>query len=477
MPQAPATIHLFTLIFNKEGETNAYFRLEKQNHDHLHGTSHPDLPAHPDSLGRQSYYGKNPSPLQLFTNQNGSCQYPPEKDGKNPDKNIHIDWASRYPFDDSVKVPVQKIRYFPKPPKDTPAKRLGDWTEKNLYSYYSLAELQRSYDKTIHWNIINPVYNVVSLHDGYWAFVYKRQNMKERINSVISFKKFLQSLGIPLTYIQAPGKINKYGKQDAWLRNRYDFSNANADQLLSGLHENGIDTIDLREYFHETIPENQYHQLFFRTDHHWLPQTALAAAKFTAEYLNRKYGMETNTSNLVLKRFNVEYLPHFFLGSIGKKVTLSMTQPDDFPILHPSFSTHMYLEIPDKGINAEGPYEIIYNKEEMDPVNIKHSNFYNGDRYHAYGYGDRPLLTIHNLKFSSVSDKKLLVIKDSFGDAMIPMLSLGCKNIAVIDLRPFRGSVHSLVNQLHPDAVIILYTNNWSGSINWNEHKDEFDFR
>lgn len=397
---------------------------------------------------------------------------PPEKDGKNPAKNIHIDWAKRYPFDNITKNSDKKIHYFPKPHSRTPANRMENWFEDNISIYHSAAEFQRSYDKTIHWNIINPAYNVVSLHDGYWAFVYKKQDMKERINSVISFKKFLQSLGIPLTYIQAPGKINKYGKQDAWLRGRYDFSNANADQLLSGLQQNDIDTLDLREYFHETIPENQYHQLFFRTDHHWLPQTALNAASFIAQYLNRKYGIEIYSSGLDAKHYNIDILPQYFLGSAGKKVTLSQTQPEDFPILHPVFPTNMHLNIPDKGINKDGPFEITYDRNEID-----HIDYYKRNPYGAYGYGDRPLVTIKNLQFAGLSDPKILIIKDSFGDTMVPLLSLGCKNITTVDIRLFNGSLRTLIKEFHPDVVLILYTNNQEGSIRWNNHGDEFDFR
>jgi hypothetical protein len=372
-----------------------------------------------------------------------------------------------------VKAPVNKTLYFPKPTKNIPAKRLGDWTEKNFYSYYSLAELQRSYDKTIHWNIINPAYNVTSLRDGYWAFVHKKQDMKERVDSVISFNRFLKSLGIPLTYIQAPGKISKYGEQDAWLRNHYDFSNANADQLLSGLQQNGIDTIDLREHFHETVPEHQYHQLFFRTDHHWLPQTALHAAGFVAKHLHQKYDIKINSSNLDANHYNIENLPRYFLGSAGKKVTLSQTQPEDFPILHPAFFTNIHLEVPDKGIKKEGPFEITYDRDEID-----HIDYYKRNPYSAYGYGDRPLVTINNLQLAGLSDQKILVIKDSFGDTMVPLLSLGCKNIAAVDIRHFDGSLHAFIKEYHPDVVLILYTYDWSDdTIDWNSHGDKFDFR
>lgn len=364
------------------------------------------------------------------------------------------------------------MRHFPKLHNHTPAERFGDWTKDNMFLYHSIAELQRFYDYKIHWNVINPTLGVVPLNDGYWAFVYKKQDMNEYIKSVVSFHKFLQSQNIPLTYIQAPGKISKYGEQDAWLRNHYDFSNANADQLLSGLQQNGIDTIDLREYFHETVPENQYHQLFFRTDHHWLPQTALSAASFIANQLNRKYGLEINSSNLDASHYSVEWLPNFFLGSIGKKVTLSRANPDDFPILHPDFPTNIHLEIPARGIDTDGPFETTYDKSE-----ISHIDYYKRNPYGAYGYADQALITINNQKLSTYSNKKLLVIKDSFGDAFAPLLSLGCKNITVIDLRPFKGSLHSLIKELQPDIVIILYTNNWSSPINWTNHDDEFDFR
>lgn len=387
-------------------------------------------------------------------------------------KNVQINWTQLYPFDNSTNAPSKRIHYFPKPHNHTPAERFEDWTKDNMYFYHSIAELQRFYDYKINWNVITPALGVVPLNDGYWAFVYKRQDMKERINSVISFKKFLQSLGIPLTYIQAPGKINKYGKQDAWLRGRYDFSNANADQLLSGLRKNGIDTIDLREYFHQTTPEEQYHQLFFRTDHHWLPQTALSAAGFIADYLHKKNGIEINSSNLDPNHYSVEFHPDFFLGSIGKKVTLSRAKPDDFSILHPDFPTNIHLEIPDKGIKKEGPFEISYDETEINCV-----DYYNKDPHGSYGYGTRPFFATNNLQLTGFSNQKILIIRDSFGDTMVPLLSLGCKNITAVDLRHFDGSLRTLIKEFHPDVVLILYTNNQEGSIHWNNHGDEFDFR
>ena len=87
------------------------------------------------------------------------------------------------------------------------------------------------------------------------------------------------------------------------------------------------------------------------------------------------------------------------------------------------------------------------------------------------------LLLIIWILQGGLSDRKLLVIKDSFGDTMMPLLSLGCHNLTVVDIRHFNGSLRTLIKDTRPDAVLVIYTNNWEGSINWNSHGDEFDFR
>lgn len=108
-------------------------------------------------------------------------------------QNVHIDWPQLYPFDNSTKTPPERIHYFPKPHNHTPAERFEDWTKDNMYFYHSIAELQRFYDYKINWNVITPALGVVPLNDGYWAFVYKKQDMNEYIKSVVSFHEFLQS--------------------------------------------------------------------------------------------------------------------------------------------------------------------------------------------------------------------------------------------------------------------------------------------
>lgn len=62
-------------------------------------------------------------------------------------------------------------------------------------------------------------------------------------------------------FVQAPFKVCKYGDSD--INNKFDFSNANADDLIAGLSKNGIRYIDLRDEARSDFGVDQYHELFF----------------------------------------------------------------------------------------------------------------------------------------------------------------------------------------------------------------------
>jgi len=75
------------------------------------------------------------------------------------------------------------------------------------------------------------------------------------------------------------------------------------------------------------------------------------------------------------------------------------------------------------------------------------------------------------------SDKKVLMIRDSFCDTMAPFLALGVRNIMLLDIRHFTGSVKAYIAENKPDVVIVMYTGVTVAPIDWSTHKDEFDFR
>lgn len=389
---------------------------------------------------------------------------------------VKIEWEKVYPFADNENVEKREWMVSQKIEKkaENVEKKIGDWTGKYLLGYYKLAEIGRGYEKGIGWNLINPLQEIVPLENGVWSMVYKRANViEEKAVAVEALARTVEDEGAKFLYIQAPFKIDKYG--DFAVNGRLDFSNQTYDELLSYLQERNISTLDLRECLHQWTKEDGcgYHSFFFRTDHHWKPETALRAAKVVGGRL-AVYGIPVDDSYYDLRKFNVEVLPDFFLGSEGKRATLAKAKADDFPILHPRFTTSLHFVMPELAIDKTGPLEVTYDKKE-----VAHRDYYNRNPYGMYGYGDRSLITIENMRMPE-TDKKVLIIKDSFSDTMGPLLSLGIRNLIMLDVRVFTGSIKAYIKEQKPDVVILMYTvqgENVAKPINWSTHRDEFDFR
>ena len=392
---------------------------------------------------------------------------------KEPQKKIA--WEKVYPFADIEGG--RKIAALPTKKIESKAasveKKIGDWTGIYLLGYYKLAETGRSYNTSIGWGLSrSEKESLLPLGDGAWTLAYPRDEkaVQEKAASLADLAQFVTQNGGEFLYIQAPVKVDPYG--DFAVNGMFDFSNQNCDDLLRQLSARGIAIMDLRQDIHRwaELEHISYHDYFFRTDHHWKPETALRVAKVVGDRL-REYGIPVDDSHYDLQEFDVEVLRDFFLGSEGKKATLSRATPDDFSILHPKFPTRITLNIPEKNIYDTGDFEIAYDKKHLERC-----DYYHRTPYAMYGYGDMQVMDIENLLMQP-TDKKVLIIKDSFCGTMAPLLSLGVRNLMTLDVRYFTGSVKNYIDVHKPDVVIVMYTGALSGGIDWSNHNDKFDFR
>ena len=394
---------------------------------------------------------------------------------KSDDKSVKIEWEKAYPFADIDRVQKREWLTAQKIEKkaENVEKKIDEWTGKNLFGYYKLAEAGRGYVDSIGWGLVRPDKDaLMPLGDGAWTFAYPRDEkaIREKSASLADLAQNVAENGGQFLYIQAPFKVAPYGD---WVVNGiFDFSNQNCDDLLEQLQARGIVTLDLRQDMHRWAQAEHisYHDFFFRTDHHWKPETALRAAKVVGDRL-REYGIPVDDSHYDLQQFDVEVLPKFFLGSQGKRATLARAVPDDFSILHPKFPTEITVNIPEKNIHKTGEFELAYDKKH-----VERCDYYKLNPYAMYGYGDMQVMDIENLLMPP-TEKKVLIIKDSFCDTMAPLLSLGIRNLLTLDVRHFTGSVKAYIAKHKPDVVIVMYTGSLSGSIDWSSHKDKFDFR
>jgi hypothetical protein len=388
---------------------------------------------------------------------------------------VQIDWKKIYPFDGEIEPEAageSKLKIFQR--EDGFSKFVFAQEEMiknyatNLLIFYSkIVEASNVYEKIIGWNFASfGEYNgVVQLSDGFLTSFTAKKDVTENFTALKELDDFCRTRKINFAYVQAPHKISSQDK----ISGTADFSNQNADDLLFLLKESGVEFLDLRQKIRE---DNLNHRsLFYRTDHHWKTETGLYASKKILEFMNEKFGFESDTEKLDAENFTVKTWREWFLGSQGKKVTLARCTPDDFSLIFPKYETLFRYVLPSKKMDETGSYSVAY-----DMTQVEKKDYYARSPYHANNFGDRPLIQIENLL--DAEKKRILIMHDSFGDCVISCLALAEKNVDSIDLRHFTGSVKNFIVQTSPDAVLVLYNpSQIEHKIDFSTHESPFDFR
>lgn len=384
---------------------------------------------------------------------------------------VQIDWEALYPFPEQAGESAADgspvfLRLYEKQ-----VRKLEDKTSafatRHLKGYTRIVELAKRYEKLIGWAYVSyREYNgVVLLPDGMLATFVEKKNVSSGTASAAEFAEYCHARGIEFLYVQVPGKISE--TSDRGISGSVDFSNQNADELVRGLRAAGVDVLDLREAIEAEGLD--HHALFYRTDHHWRVETGLWAARHILEYCRREYQMDVDPELLRADRFTRVVYPDYFLGSFGKKATLSVTEPEDFSLLYPRYETSVYYSVLNRQAETEGDFSVLYDLRKLETV-----DYYGQNPYLTFMGGDYAQAVIENRM--EPNDLRILVIDDSFGDCVLPFLSLGVSRVDVLDLRVFTGSVKRYMEECRPDLVIVQY---YPASLCevYGNNQDTFDFR
>lgn len=322
-----------------------------------------------------------------------------------------------------------------------------------LLGRHKMVEAAVTYKNLIGWKIYAPgEYNsILYLDDGYMA----NANTKESAESIQKIATKIHGLqltaeeaGSQFFYMQTPGNVDKYG--DPKINNVKDYANYNADLLIEDLKKYGITCFDMRENIHETFDD--YHSLFFKTDHHWRQPVALWATSELSVFLNQQYQLGFDPELYAADKYRVEVLKEFYLGSLGRRATLAAAEPDDFEILYPEFDTDITFIMENKGIHKTGDLTVTYDYEEMEYPDIYWRECYLA-LLSFYGTG---LATVVNNE--PPNDTYILLVGDSLAIPMTSLLALNCSKVEIIDPRYFEGSIKDYVTENKPDIVISTYS-------------------
>lgn len=212
------------------------------------------------------------------------------------------------------------------------------------------------------------------------------------------------------------------------------------DYINSGLNSQIVKVPILK-----TLMSHRSEYIYFNTDHHW---TQLGAYYAYCDFA-KSAGI---TANPLDKYEKVEF--DGFLGTFYNdtgKIPELKSNPDTIYAYKPNSSAKMvYTDA--KGQQISWP---IVNDVSKYPESIKYSCFI---------AGDNPYTEIHNPQITDGSS--IMVVKESFGNALVPFLVENYENVYVIDYRHFTGSISKIITDKKIDTV--LYINNVSAIRNPN---------
>lgn len=386
-------------------------------------------------------------------------------------KSTSVDWSELYPFKAENAAPQYDIADYSHPENQTPAekrtffvrfrnlitkmKNLENECEDNVLGYTKLLELSGRVNRIAGKTDFGESNGVALMKNGHLASTYKWDgyNMPEielQAEKTGDFAEWLSERDIDFFYVQTATKTDKYDTDKEnleinYINNYFDF--------YSGTIKNqNIDVLDIRDYIHDRGLD--HYSLFFRTDEHWTMEAGKFAAEAIAEKLNSN-GCELDTSILNPDLYIENTYEKWFLGALGRKVTLGYTSPDDFTIYSPTFPTDFRVVAPDKDLDARGGFdEVLFNHSVIDTC-----DYYGFSMYEGLSWGNRPLFQVTNN--NSNNEVKVLLIRDSFSLAVIPYLSLMVKQCDCIDVRTsngnFNGSIKTYIEETQPDVVILMY--------------------
>lgn len=180
---------------------------------------------------------------------------------------------------------------------------------------------------------------------------------------------------------------------------------------------------NLQEIFVPLKDFLQQKEMYYRTDHHWTTDGAFAGYQAWAKSMGITPYMKDNFKEVILK--------DDFYGTVSTRVNTEV-RPDSLKALVPKFDVKYEVEY----AGDDTPSDSLYVKEMLGSP----------EPYAVYLKGNQPLTKIKTTGLpDEMSERKLLVIKDSFGNSLIPFLVNHYEETIVIDLRYYNSSVRELI--------------------------------
>ena len=184
----------------------------------------------------------------------------------------------------------------------------------------------------------------------------------------------------------------------------------------------------------DALSAHKKEYIYFRTDHHW---TQLGAYYGYQEYC-KSMGYSTKPLSDYQKMDFPEFYGTFYFF-MNRPDSLK-GHPDQVTAYQGSMNTMQYTD--SKGNLQEG--KLINDASQMLP----------GNKYNCFMLGDHGYVEIHNE--GAPRKKSILVLKDSYGNAFVPLLAQDYRDVYVVDYRHYQGNASSLIREKGIEEILFL---------------------
>lgn len=232
-------------------------------------------------------------------------------------------------------------------------------------------------------------------------------------------------------FLLAPNSVNIMKKElpkSAQVENQ----NLYMDEMFEATASSGYVNIDLRDTFNGMKDDIQ---LYYRTDHHWTSDGAYEAYKFA--------GTKMGFSPL---EYDLLTVSNDFEGTLTSKSGFVGGKADAIKIAAPKDKTQY-------------KNSVIYYEDSKEKTSefYKFENLKKKDEYTVFGGSNHPMYTI---KTPLKENRRLLLVKDSYANSMIPFLAQHYREIVVVDPRYYFENIEELMQLESINECMFLYNAN-----------------
>ena len=173
--------------------------------------------------------------------------------------------------------------------------------------------------------------------------------------------------------------------------------------------------------------------IFYRTDHHWTTLGAFYGANALLEALGKEPLKENN--------FTPEIASDSFNGTLYSQSGIHWLNPDT-----------MEFWVAEEGLTVTS-----WRTGKEEPASLYDRTYLEKkDKYSSFLGGNQPLCVIKN---ENVTDgSKLLLVRDSYSDALAPFLAQRFSEVHLLDLRYYRAPVSAYAAENGIGDIAVVYS-------------------